>query len=108
MHRPDELQIAKPSALPTPDGFAFVPTFRFLGRQSWLSNQQWVTPPTHGSSASRLTAGAFGLLTFNDVAEIDLAIASGGPIAGPKAKENGRPDHERDHNCVPQRHGATG
>jgi hypothetical protein len=40
-------------------------------------------------------------------AEIDLAVASGGPNAGPKAKENGRPDHERDHNCVPQRHGAT-
>jgi hypothetical protein len=36
-------------------------------------------------------------------AEIDLAIASGGPNAGPKAKENGRPDHERNHNCVPQR-----
>jgi hypothetical protein len=38
--------------------------------------------------------------------KIDLAIASSGPNAGPKAKENGRHDHERDHNCVPQRHGA--
>jgi len=36
-------------------------------------------------------------------AEIDLAsaIASSGPNASPKAKENRRPDHERDHNCVP-------
>ena len=48
---------------------------------------------------------ASSLLT-SFAAEIDLALASSGPNAGPKAKENGRPDHERDHNCVPQRHGA--
>jgi hypothetical protein len=41
----------------------------------------------------------------NFAAEIDLVVSSG-PNAGPKAKENGRSDHERDHNCVPQRHGA--
>src|SRR5438067_10137407 len=34
---------------------------------------------------------------------IDSAAASAGPNASPKAKENGRPDHERDHNCVPRR-----
>jgi hypothetical protein len=31
----------------------------------------------------------------------DLVVASDGANASPKAKENGRPDHERDHNCVP-------
>jgi hypothetical protein len=41
------------------------------------------------------------------LAEIDLAVVSSGPNVGPKAKENGRPERERDHNCVPQRHGAT-
>ena len=68
----------------------------------------WISFPYRSSSASRFTAGAFGFLTFNDVAEINLAVASSVPNAGPKAKENGAPDHERDHNCVPQRHGATG
>jgi hypothetical protein len=46
-------------------------------------------------------------LVSNFAAKIDLAVVSSGPNAGPKAKDNGRPDHERDHNCVPQRHGAT-
>ena len=45
-------------------------------------------------------------LVSNFAAEIDLAVPFSGPNAGPKAKENGRLDHERDHNCVPQRHGA--
>jgi hypothetical protein len=31
----------------------------------------------------------------------DLAVGSGSPNASPKAKENGGPDHHRDHNCVP-------
>jgi hypothetical protein len=43
----------------------------------------------------------------NFAAEIDLAVVSSGPNAGPKAKENGRPERERDHNYIPQRHGAT-
>ena len=30
-----------------------------------------------------------------------LAVAASGPNAGPKAEGNGRPDHERDHKCVP-------
>jgi hypothetical protein len=46
-------------------------------------------------------------LVSSFAAEIDLAFVSSGPNARPKAKDNGRPDHERDHNCVPQRHGAT-
>jgi hypothetical protein len=37
------------------------------------------------------------------VVEIDLAVVSSGPDAGPKAKENGRSERERNHNCVPQR-----
>ena len=40
-------------------------------------------------------------------AGIDLAVVSSGPNVGPKAKENGRPERERDNNCVPQRHGTT-
>ncbi len=40
-------------------------------------------------------------LVSNFAAEIDLAVVSSGSNAGPEAKENGRPDHERDHNCVP-------
>jgi hypothetical protein len=46
-------------------------------------------------------------LVSSFAAEIDLAVVSSGPNAGPKAKENGRPERERDHHCVPQRHGAT-
>jgi hypothetical protein len=46
-------------------------------------------------------------LLSNSAAEIAiLAVASIGPNAGPKAKENGRYDHERDHHCVPQSHSA--
>ena len=35
----------------------------------------------------------------NFAAEIDLAFASSGPNASPTAKGNGRPNHQRDHNC---------
>jgi hypothetical protein len=43
-------------------------------------------------------------LVSSFVVETDLAVASGGPNVGPKAKENARPDNERNHNYVPQRH----
>jgi hypothetical protein len=36
-----------------------------------------------------------------------LAVAFSGTNARPKAKENSRPDHESDHDYVPQRHGTT-
>jgi hypothetical protein len=66
------------------------------------------------SDLRRNTPGSLTILTairraFGEQlsAETDLAVASGGPNAGPKAKENGRPERERNHSCVPQRHGAT-
>jgi hypothetical protein len=46
-------------------------------------------------------------LVSNFAAKIDLAAVSSSPNAGPKAKENGRPERKHNHNCVPQRHGAT-
>ena len=47
-----------------------------------------------------------GSLAMFAAIQIDLAFVASGSNSGPKAKQNGRPDHERDHNCVPQRHGA--
>jgi hypothetical protein len=71
----------------------------------YLSEDCW-----RSSSPIRLTPHRWRvrILTFNDAAEIDLAIASIAPNASPKAKENGRRDRERDHYYVPQRHGVTG
>jgi hypothetical protein len=82
----------------------------------WIKKGCGTSAPSRHFKSSAKGSGSLGIfaairrassLVRNFAAEIDLAVVSSNPNAGPKAKENGRPERERDHNCVPQRHGAT-
>jgi hypothetical protein len=102
----------------TASGDASAKALSLLSARSpnWLRHLGGRNPPYRHCGCDLSSSGNRGKFTAilrasylmsNFAAEIDLAVAFSGANSSPKAKGNGRPDHERDHNCVPQRHDAT-
>jgi hypothetical protein len=52
-------------------------------------------------ASEKAKCNAFVAIGNGEVQCACLAVVASGSNASPKAKGNGRPDHERDHYCVP-------